>query len=120
MTTGLCLDALLGYDSVLGTNPLGTLPAGTYLVVLTEQSNTPNGPDLDSGFSEDGQGNFTAVPGVNNGPFVDPGNPDVTDTGSFALQVENVASATAVPEPATLLSVAAGALLVACLRRRRV
>ncbi len=102
LTTGFCLDALLGLDPITSSNPLGTLAAGTYLLVLTEQENLPNGPDLNSGFDMDGTGNFTAVPGVNNGPFVDPSNPNLTDTGSWALQVENVDSAQAVPEPSTL------------------
>ena len=118
-TTGLCLDALLGFDSVLSTDPLGTLAAGSYLVVLTEQDNTPNGPDLNSGFALDGQGNFTAIPGVNNGPFVDPSNPNNTDTGNFALQFQNVDSVTAVPEPSTFLLFLTGVGVCAAIRRRR-
>lgn len=114
--TGLCLDALLGFDPVLGTDPLGTLAAGTYLVVLTEQDNVPNGPDLASGFSRDGQGNFTAVPGVNNGPFVDPSNPNITDGPGFGLTVQNVSNAVAAPEPGTLWS-CLGCLGVLALRR---
>jgi hypothetical protein len=62
VTTGQCLDALLGFDSVLDTNPLDTLAAGTYLVVLTEWDNTPTGPDLDGGFAQDGRGNFIRMP----------------------------------------------------------
>jgi hypothetical protein len=118
-TTGLCLDALLGYDSVLSTNPLGSLPAGTYLVVLTEQSNTPNGPDLASGFDFDGQGNFTAVPGVNNGPFVDPSNPSITDTGNWALQFQNVSGANSVPEPSTFVAILMGFGILVTMRSRR-
>src|SRR5579863_1944554 len=38
----LCLDAYL---------TLPSLSAGTYLVILTENDNTPNGPDLASGFN---------------------------------------------------------------------
>lgn len=118
--TGLCLDALLGFDSVLGTNQLGTLGAGTYLVILTEQDNTPNGPDLAAGFSRDGQGNFTGIPGVNPGPFVDPGNPNLTDTGTYALQLQNVSfAAPAVPEPSTLPVLLAGLGILAGLRFRR-
>lgn len=121
-TTGLCLDALLGLDSVLSTNQLGTLAAGSYLVVLTEQSNVPNGPDLDSGFVFDGQGNFTAIPGINNGPFVDPSNPNITDTGTYALQfanVDTVQPVEPVPEPATFIPLLSGlGLLVTMLRRR--
>jgi hypothetical protein len=117
--TGACLDAVLGFDSVLNQNPLGTLPAGAYLVVLTEQSNTPNGPDLASGFAQDGQGNFTAVPGINDGPFVDPTNFSITDSPNWAVTFQNVDSASQTPEPSTLLSIVAGFAVLAglCLRR---
>jgi hypothetical protein len=119
--TGLCLDALLGYDSILTTNPLGTLAAGTYMVILTEQDNTPNGPDLASGFNRDGQGNFTAVPDVNDGPFVDPGNPNISDSGNWAVGFQNVDSAAqlGLPEPSTVLSLLGGLVILAGIRRRR-
>jgi hypothetical protein len=116
--TGLCLDALLGYDPVLGTNQLGTLSAGTYLVILTEQANTPSGPDLDSGFAFEGQGNFTAIPGVNNGPFVDPGNPNSNDTGSYAVGFQNASFVAPTPEPSAWLPLLAGIGALVAVRRR--
>jgi hypothetical protein len=115
-TTGVCLDALLGYDSVLSTNPLGTLAAGTYLLVLTEQLNTPNGPDLNSGFAFDGAGNFTAIPGLNDGPFVDPANSLINDTGNWALQINNVDAAVALPELSTLSMMFGALALLAGIR----
>ena len=119
-SSGRCLDALLGNDSVLAADPLGTLPSGTYLVVLTEQANVPNGPDLAAGFAFDGQGNFTAIPGVNGGPFVDPSNPGITLTGAWALQFDNVDAAIseAVPESSTYISVLAGLGILVGARRR--
>ena len=118
-TTGLCLDALLGYDSNLGTNQLGTLSAGDYLVVITEQDNVPNGPDLAAGFLSDGQGNFTAVPGVNPGPFVDPSDPSITDTGVWTIQFLNADDVTEVPELSTSVLMFAGLGVIAVVRRRR-
>jgi hypothetical protein len=120
LTTGVCLDALLGFDPVTSSNPLGILGAGSYLLVLTEQENLPNGPDLNSGFDMDGLGNFTAVPGVNDGPFVDPTNPNLTDTGNWALQVENVDSAASLPEPSTLPLVFVGLGIGVVVRHWRV
>ncbi len=120
-TTGACLDALLGYDPDTSSNPLGTLAAGSYLVVLTEQENVPNGPDLDSGFDLQGTGNFTAIPGVNNGPFVDPTNPTITDTGDWTVEFEGVSSAeiAGTPEPATLLPMCAVLGFLGFMRLRR-
>jgi hypothetical protein len=119
VATGACLDAVLGLDSILNQNPLGTLAAGTYLVVLTEQSNTPVGTDLASGFTEDGQDNFTAVPGINNGPFVDPANWSITDSPNWAVTFQNVDYASQTPEPSTLLSILAGFGVLARLSRRQ-
>jgi len=118
-TTGVCLDALLGFDSVLNSNQLGTLSAGSYLVILTQQANTPNGPDLASGFAFDGQPNFTAIPGVNDGPFVDPTNPNITDTGNWSVTFENVDSVDplSAPEPSSLVLLAGG--LAVMLRQAR-
>lgn len=97
-----------------------SLPAGSYILALTQSGNLPAG-SLSDGFIEQGQGNFTA-----NGPctaFCDTfGN---TDNGSWAVDILNVTSATEVgvpstPEPSTwVLSIGGMALLLAALRRGR-
>jgi hypothetical protein len=115
--TGFCSDAVV--DSLTGLNPIGTLAAGTYYVYLTEQENIPNSPDLAASFSEAGQGNFTGLPG-NPGPFVDPNNSNITDSGNWGVQFNNVDNAVfVIPEPATMFPFLAGAGLIAAFRRRR-
>jgi hypothetical protein len=103
---GACLDA---FTSVF-------LSAGSYTLALTQSGNNPNG-NLSDGFTEQGQGNFTA-----NGScpaFCDGlGN---TDNGNWAVDILGVASATevgATPEPSTWVSSLAGiALLLVAWRR---
>jgi hypothetical protein len=104
---GACLDA---FAQVF-------LPAGSYVLALTQSGNEPIG-SLSDGFTEQGQGNFTA-----NGPC--PAFCDVfgnTDNGNWAVDILNVTSAAAVavtPEPSTcVLSIGGIALLLAALRRR--
>jgi hypothetical protein len=106
---GACLDA---YASVF-------LPAGNYVLALTQSGNFPMG-SLSDGFTEQGQGNFTA--NGNCPAFCDTfGN---TDNGNWAVDILNVNSATqvgapATPEPSTwVLSVGSIALLLVALRRR--
>jgi hypothetical protein len=104
---GLCLDAYL---------PLASLNPGTYLVVLTENDNTPNGPDFAGGFAEQGNGNFT---GVNQGfpgeSFLDPlGN---QRTPNFYFTISGADSAQALPEPSTVSLLIAGLGLLACGRK---
>jgi hypothetical protein len=107
-TTGACLDA---YASVV-------LPAGSYTLALTQSGNDPQG-DLIDGFTEVGQGDFTA-----NGSclaFCDTFGG--IDNGNWAVDILNVTSATevgagATPEPSTwLLSIGGIALLLVALRR---
>ena len=98
--TGFCLDAFL--SPILGP--------GTYRLVLTEYDNIPRGPAYVDGFLQDGQGNFTG------GPFKDPdGN---QRTSSYTLSISS-SDATPVPEPATLVTLAAGLVLCGAARRRR-
>jgi hypothetical protein len=104
---GACLDA---YAQVF-------LPAGSYVLALTESGNFPNG-SLSDGFTEEGQGNFTA--NGNCPAFCDTfGN---TDNGNWAVDILNVTSATqagATPEPSTwVLSIGGIALLLVAWRRR--
>jgi hypothetical protein len=103
----LCLDAYLTVPSL---NP------GTYLVTLTENDNTPIGPDFADGFTEQGNGNFT---GVNQGfpgkSFLDPfGN---QRTPNFDFTISGVDSAVALPEPSTVSLFIAGLGLLAFKRK---
>ena len=63
------------------------LPAGSYILALTQSGNDPNG-NLSDGFTEQGQGDFTANGGCQ--AFCDIfGN---TDNGNWAVDILNVAS----------------------------
>ncbi|HTB12451.1 MAG TPA: DVUA0089 family protein [Bryobacteraceae bacterium] len=96
----LCLDPYLVMTS---QNP------GTYLVVLTENDNTPNGPDFAGGFNEQGNGNFTG------GPFIDPfGN---QRNGNFYFTISGADSAAALPEPSTVSLLIAGLGLLSFKRK---
>jgi hypothetical protein len=104
-TTGAASDSLL---------TLTTLIAGhTYVLVLSQFDNTPNGPDFGSGFSRDGQGDFTAGAfGCGGTSFCD--STPAQRNGNWALDIDGVRSATdisnpgTVPEPASLALLAAG------------
>jgi hypothetical protein len=101
-TSHLCLDSFL---------TLASQAPGTYLVVLTENDNTPNGPDFAGGFNEQGNGNFTG------GPFLDPfGN---QRTGNFDFTISGVDSAVLLPEPSTVSLFIAGLGLLAFKRKAR-
>jgi len=98
--THLCLDADV-------TQLLGP---GNYLVVLTENYNIPNGPDLATGFPETGAGNFT-------GGFIDPfGN---QRTPNFDFTISGADSAEALPEPSTVSLLIAGLGVLVCRRKMR-
>ena len=96
--TGLCLDSELADIS---------LPAGTYLVSLTQSDHLPVGPTFADGFS----------PGTVFGPgeFVD--FTGAVRTGNWELDILGVSSAAEVPEPGTAALVAA--VLVVLFRTRR-
>jgi hypothetical protein len=108
--TGFCLDAFL--SPILGP--------GTYLLVLTQSDNTPDFVYGD-GFLHDGEGDYTPATFINPTgalSFIDPsGNPR---TNAFALSITMPSAdpVPAIPEPATLLTLATGSVLGA-LRRRR-
>lgn len=98
--SNLCLDAF---------KTLPSLDPGTYLVVLTENDNTPNGPDLAGGFNEQGNGNFTG------GPFLDSfGN---QRTPNFDFTISGADSAVALPEPSTVSLLIGGLGLLAVKRK---
>ena len=82
---GACLDSY--------TTPF--LTAGMYTLALTQSGNTPNG-NLSDGFSQQGNGNFTCPQG-----FCDILGGQ--NNGTYAVDILNVASATSVPEPGTIL-----------------
>jgi len=77
--TGFCLDAYLN----------DFLSAGSYILVLTQFDNTPNGPNLSDGFFEQGNGNFTG------GPFFLNAGTGFQRTGDWAVDI------TTAPEPST-------------------
>jgi len=92
-SSGFCWDAYLNLD----------LAAGSYLLVLTEDDNTPNGPTFADGFFQSGQGNFTAAEfgGPPGAQFI------LVDgsqrTSSWAVDLIGVAIPTPEPPPALLL-----------------
>lgn len=91
--TGACWDSLLSFTA---------MPAGFYLVVLSQSDNTPFGPTLGDGFNRTGQGNFTGLAFLGSpGSFID-SNPSQR-TSEWSLDILNVDFATDVPEPATAL-----------------
>ena len=107
---------LNAYDSLL---ELTTLLAGhTYALVLTENDNFANGLTYGDGFSEDGNGNFTAANGCGGNPFCE--GPGAQRNGSWAVDITGVGSAqaTGVPEPAAFLLGSLGLCAFVLARRR--
>ncbi|MBV9085111.1 MAG: DVUA0089 family protein [Acidobacteriaceae bacterium] len=92
VVTGLCGDASL----------TGTLGSGSYLLAVTEYFNIPNGLNLADGFLESGAGNFTGplLCGVQGG-FLDVACNQ--RNGNFELDIVGASTASAVPEPASVL-----------------
>lgn len=124
--TGFCLDAIV-YD---GSVPDLTLPAGTHLVVLSQQGNTALGDFADGFFYDALHGNDPSFTGTNNGVpgarFLDPGfgfltPPDGQRTSNWALDIsgDTVTTADNVPEPAAISMFLIGLASAAVLRRRK-
>ncbi len=104
-TNGACLDAFLSV----------ALPAGNYMLSLTQTGNAAAG-DLIDGFTQQGQGNYTANSGCN--AFCD--SLGVGSNGKWAVDIAGVTSASqpnAVPEPFSIL-LAGGGLLLLAIRKR--
>jgi len=94
------------FDSLI----VRALDSGNYILALTQSPNYVTGNNLSDGFTFDGDDddNRTFADGFGG------------RTGNFTLDIENVAVATPVPEPATLMMFGGGvAVLAATLRRRR-
>jgi hypothetical protein len=105
--TGEAFDALIRQD----------LGPGSYILALTQYDNYAIGPNLANGFLEQNAGNYTAAFGCSNGRFCDvDGN---NRTNFWAVDLQNVASAAVVPEPAPAALCASGLLAAAWLLRRR-
>ena len=92
--TGFCWDA----------DFTASLPAGNYLLVLTQDDNLANGDTLADGFSHDGTPNYTSLNylGVSNGPLCI--NVDASQRScNFAMTVDVALNQVgAVPEPGSL------------------
>lgn len=124
-----------GSDAALSP---GTLGAGMWTIVLTQQGNDPLGNSLSDGFSQDGGNgndpNFTA----HNAGFAcgtlsaDPSNPDPcplffeeasfssrSGNWSLSVDVEPVAPVGSVPEPPESFLLLSGCVLAASRNRRR-
>lgn len=110
------------FDSLLSISTLN--PGGTYALVLSEYDNLPYGPTYGAGFSQSGQGNFTAAEFGCGGtaPFC-----DVTPaqrTGGWAVDISGVSSAVdasasgGVPEPGSIMLLSVGLAGLTLLRRR--
>lgn len=95
------------FDAVLAIS----LPAGDYVVALSQFDNFAIGPTFAAGFLEAGSGNFTAAYGCAAGRFCDVNG--ANRNGSFAISI----SGATVPEPTTLALV--GLLLPALWMARR-
>jgi hypothetical protein len=105
---GACLDAYFN----------GPLQAGSYQLALTQSGNDPIG-NLADGFTEQGQGNFTANNCSPSHPFCDTfGNPN---DGHWAIDISGVnsASESGVPEPFSIGLSACGLALLGIIYRRR-
>jgi hypothetical protein len=124
---GAATDPTTGYasDSLLALSSLN--PGGTYVLVLSQNDNSPMGTTYGDGFSQTGMGNFTAAEFGCGGsaPFCQSPFFPQRD-GNWAVDISGVDSATditnngggAVPEPGSMLLLATGLTSLMLLRRR--
>jgi hypothetical protein len=114
---GVATDPVTGnaFDSLLVL-----AAAGTYALVLSENDNLPNLSTYGDGFSQTGQGNFTATENGCGGtaPFCE--SPFLPHrTGQWAVDILGAGSVTAAtPEPGSMLLFVTGIGSLALLRRR--
>lgn len=111
--TGACYDSRLSWNSVAGAK---------YLVALTEYDNFAVGPTLADGFSEQGNGNFTAKPPFNpvipGASFLLPGPTQRTSRWALTLtSADSTLFASTVFEPGTTILCLAGMALIAGWKR---
>ena len=111
------------FDSLLVLNALN--PGGIYVLILSQNDNSANGPTYGDGFGRIGQGNFTATSNGCGGaaPFCEsPFSPN--RTGQWAVDIDGVSEAsefgagTGTPEPVSMLLMSSGIIGLALLRRR--
>lgn len=100
----------------------GLNPGGVYALVLSQADNAPNGPNFGGGFTQMGQGNFTATEFPCGGSGFCDANL-AQRNGNWAVDISGVGSASlpgsGVPEPGSMLMLLSGAAGLAILRRRR-
>jgi hypothetical protein len=116
---GGCANVAMFHGACLDSFAQVFLTAGSYTLALTQSGNDPNG-DLSAGFAQQGNPDFTAVPGLCAGPFCDFNG--IQNTGNWAVDILNVTSATgpaSVPEPGTILLGGCGIALAAVMARRK-
>jgi hypothetical protein len=109
--TGNAFDALLEINTLLSGD--------TYVLVLSQADNVPNGTTFGSGFSEQGAGNFTpGLFGCGGVSFCDASG--AQRTGAWAVDILGVGTASSAPEPGSMaLLTAAIAGLVLLARKKR-
>ncbi len=114
-------------DACLDASGQVTLGAGTYTLALTQEGNNAIcaagfSGDLNCGFSQQGQGDYT--PGTTGDPGCTAfcGTFGTQEDGDWAVDILNVSSASeagATPEPSTMLLGGCGLVLIALARRRQ-
>jgi len=122
--TGVAIDPATGnaFDSLISFN---ALPGVQYALVLSESDNLAIGPSYGDGFTQTGNGDFTAGEfGCGGTAFCDA--TPAQRTGNWAVDITGVGTAqditngtSTVPEPEYIPLLATGLASVALLRRRR-
>ena len=106
---GTCAQVHSGNSGCLDAYLAENLTAGAYTLALTQSGNTPNG-DLAAGFAQEGQGNYTCPQG-----FCDIFGSQ--QNGKWAIEMDNITTATQAPEPTTFV-LGGVAILMLVLGRR--